>query len=199
MEDYSVYVHIAPNGKMYVGITKQRPIRRWHGGHGYRNQPKFYNAIKKYGWNNFYHGVLVENISEDSACALEQYLIKRYNTISNGYNQTTGGTIGYTHSCSEDTKQLISLRHKGRTLSPEHKAKACEQLAKNREERQRGVYCVETGECFQSIKEAAYTYDLDPCHINECCKGRRKTHGKLHWKYWEVDDGEKTLGESWTN
>jgi hypothetical protein len=57
MEDktYIVYLHVNPkNKKVYVGITN----------HGYTKCKKFYNAIIKYGWNNFNHIVLC-NITEE--------------------------------------------------------------------------------------------------------------------------------------
>ena len=190
MDNYSVYIHIAPNGKSYIGITRQDPIRRWHGGSGYRSQPKFYNAIKKYGWDNFFHGILLTDLSEKNACAIEQYLIDRYDTINNGYNQTSGGTIGFTRIVTDETKQKISNALKGKPHSPERKEKCIKQLAENRLARQRNIYCVETGEIFNSAKEAADAYNLHPGHITSCCRGKRKTSGKLHWKYWEVTDGE---------
>ena len=189
-KNYCVDAHISPNNKYHIGITRQVPIRRWHGGSGYRNQPKFYNAIKKYGWDNFQHIILFENLTENEACKLEKQLIIKYNSIDNGYNQTNGGTCGYFFNHKESTKQHLSELKKGIPLSPEHKEKACKQLIKNREKRKRGVYCVETSETFSSVKEASDTYDLYAGHITECCKGTRKTSGKLHWKYWEVDDGE---------
>ena len=43
---FSVYVHIAPNGKRYYGITSREPHRRWGNGNGYRQNRHFYNAIK---------------------------------------------------------------------------------------------------------------------------------------------------------
>lgn len=187
---YCVYVHIAPNGKMYIGITCQPLCKRWKNGYGYRNQNKFYNAIKKYGWDNFYHGVLLENISEKNACEIEKYLIATNNTIANGYNQAIGGIGGSITHHTESSKEKLRLAHLGKTHTPEHKAKSCAQLELNRKARQRKVYCVETGETFDSVKAAADTYDLHAGHITECCKGERKTSGKLHWRYWEVDDGE---------
>jgi predicted GIY-YIG superfamily endonuclease len=194
LDNYTVYVHIAPNGKSYIGITCQIPKRRWHNGLGYRSQPKFYNAIKKYGWDNFFHGIVLENLSEENACAIECHLIKMFDTVKNGYNQTSGGTVGYHFRHSEKTKQLLREQRLGVPHSLEHRMKHCKQLEINRLNRQRGVYCMETGETFNSIKEAAECYSLNPSHITQCCRGNRKTTGKLHWKYWEVDNG--TMGRS---
>lgn len=48
---YSIYVHINKlNHKMYFGITKQNPKRRFRDGEGYKSCTKFYKAIQKYGW-----------------------------------------------------------------------------------------------------------------------------------------------------
>lgn len=190
MENYTVYIHIAPNLKCYIGITCQKLNRRWHGGSGYKDQPKFYNAIKKYGWDNFYHGVLLTNLSADMASHMEQYLIELFDTVNNGYNQTTGGITGCSRKVSDETKRKISESLTGRSLSSDCRQKVLEQLSINRLNRQRGVYCCETGETFKSIKEAAIKHNLDAGHISQCCQGKRKTVGKLHWKYWEVDNGE---------
>lgn len=43
------------------------------------------------------------------------------------------------------------------------------------------VVCVETGEVFKSRSAAARKHKTQPVHINECCEGRRKTAGGLHW------------------
>lgn len=47
--NYSVYVHVFPNGKLYIGATRQEPKKRWRSGGGYRNQKAMYEAILKYG------------------------------------------------------------------------------------------------------------------------------------------------------
>ena len=54
---YCVYVHTNKfNGKKYVGQTCQKPeVRFGKNGSGYVGSRVFYNAILKYGWDNFYH------------------------------------------------------------------------------------------------------------------------------------------------
>lgn len=42
---YCVYKHTAPNGKVYIGITKQKPKYRWGRGSGYRTNEHFTRAM----------------------------------------------------------------------------------------------------------------------------------------------------------
>jgi hypothetical protein len=46
---YTLYEHIFPDGKRYIGITCQAINARWKNGHGYETQSKVYEAIQKYG------------------------------------------------------------------------------------------------------------------------------------------------------
>lgn len=98
---YCVYQHISPSGKSYIGITsfQDNPNRRWNNGKGYAGQRKFYNAIKKYGWDNLKHVILKRDLSLESAWYWEMYYIKEFNCINNGYNCTEGGKytdfVGY--------------------------------------------------------------------------------------------------------
>ena len=89
---YSVYLHIFPNGKVYVGITKFKPEYRWNNGNGYKRQPYVYKAILKYGWKNIQH-ILYQVDTEKEMKYLERYLIAYYNTTNHkyGYNVSTGG------------------------------------------------------------------------------------------------------------
>lgn len=90
---YCVYKHTAPNGKCYIGITKQTLEKRSQNGEGYNTQRVFYRAIKKYGWNNFKHEILEDNITHDEACEKEMYYINLFksNQSEYGYNTTSGG------------------------------------------------------------------------------------------------------------
>lgn len=51
MKSYTVYRHISPSGKVYIGITCMKPEYRWNHGKEYKeiDQPVFSRAIKKYG------------------------------------------------------------------------------------------------------------------------------------------------------
>ena len=129
---YTVYKHTSPNGKVYIGITKNDPEYRWKHGEGYNTQILFYRAIIKYGWDNFTHEILFENLSHDEACNKEIELIKYYKSLKKSYNITDGGEgfVGFSKPawnkgipCSETTKQKISKKAKERGISDENRKK----------------------------------------------------------------------------
>ena len=84
--DYVVYIHKnILNGKVYVGQTCNLSERWRNNGKNYFNSIKFYNAIKKYGWDNFTHEVVYSNLNKQAADKLEKELIHKYNSIEEGY------------------------------------------------------------------------------------------------------------------
>lgn len=120
-ENYKVYIHTFQNGKTYVGITKQEPMRRWKYGAGYKkNQPFVYNAIQKYGWQNIYHQVLYDGLSKDEAEKMEIELISilKSNNRNYGYNLANGGNCRGT--LSEESRKKLSKSRKGIVFSEEH-------------------------------------------------------------------------------
>lgn len=124
---FKVYVHIAPNNKLYIGITCKDVLRRWGvSGSGYCNNAHFWNAIQKYGWDNFKHIVLLENLSEEKALIIEECLIQKYSTYKQkyGYNRSLGGRYGgygYKRSQSCECRSKISQSKKGVKFSEQHK------------------------------------------------------------------------------
>lgn len=95
---YAVYKHTAPNGKVYIGITGQKPEQRWKNGYGYKNNEHLYRAIRKYTWKNFKHEIVIDGLTKEQACAKEIELIAKYGATNpkHGYNNTMGGRNKHT-------------------------------------------------------------------------------------------------------
>ena len=120
--NYTVYKHISPSGKYYIGITMQKPQTRWRrDGSGYRHNPYFYNAIQKYGWDNFQHEILFENLTKSEAEQKEIELIACYksNQRDYGYNISNGGNCVGTHS--EESKKKIAYANQNRSQETREK------------------------------------------------------------------------------
>lgn len=94
---YCVYIHINKiNGKKYCGQTcKNLKSRFGKNGYGYKECPRFYNAILKYGWDNFDHVVLQDHLTKEEADKLEIQTIEQYNLTDDeyGYNINQGGQL----------------------------------------------------------------------------------------------------------
>lgn len=87
---YVVYIHTVPNGKVYVGQTKNIGMR-WDNGEGYANNRPFYKDIQVYGWKNIKHEIVAEFNDRERALQLESVLIVLLKSENEnyGYNQTT--------------------------------------------------------------------------------------------------------------
>ena len=73
--NYTVYRHITPSGKSYVGVTRMKYLsqRFKKDGAGYKSCPLFYKAIQKYGLDNINHEILEQDIIEDKIDEREKY------------------------------------------------------------------------------------------------------------------------------
>ena len=191
--NYKLYVHIAPNGKKYYGITKQKPEKRWINGKGYRNNQYFTRAINKYSWDNIEHIILHEGLDKEEAGELEQYMIQWYDTANRdyGYNISLGGENS---SPTEETRKKLSEAGKGRIVSEETRRKLSKALkGKNigrklsEEHRQKiseaGKGRVVSEETRRKISEAGKGRKLSEEHrqkISEVNKGNKHHKGKYH-------------------
>lgn len=211
---FCVYKHTSPNNKVYIGITSQAPKKRWQHGVGYKENLHFYSAIQKYGWDNFKHEILFENLTKEEAESKEMELIAQYHSTDRrcGYNISSGGGINYPseegrqrlrelwtgHVFSEEVRQKISETQKGRVIPPETRARmsasrkgkkmSLETKRKVNEAKHKAVLCIETGEVFKCMKDAQIKYKTR--HIHSVCKGHRQTAGGYHWCYVERSDFE---------
>lgn len=141
---YIVYKHTNKiNGKVYIGITRTSVELRWRrDGSGYKKCIKFYNAIKKYGWNNFRHEILYTGLSKEEACTLEIELISKYKKENNSYNISGGGEGS--GLVAEETKRKLS-QYRGEKASMFGKHPSKETIEKRIEtRRKRGGYSSDT-------------------------------------------------------
>lgn len=93
-ENYKVYMHVFPNGKRYIGLTKQTVEARY-GKQGRNYQGQYvYQFIEQFGQDNIQHIIVKDHLTEEEASAMEIELIRKYDSFHNGYNRSPGGETG---------------------------------------------------------------------------------------------------------
>jgi len=112
--NYCVYKHTFPDGKVYIGVTMLPPEKRWrYKGRGYLySNKKMYLDIKKLDWDNeIKHDILFENLSKKDAWEKEVELVNFYNSTDpeKGYNKSPGGN----KMTEENRKKLSEKRIEG--------------------------------------------------------------------------------------
>lgn len=186
---YTVYMHITPSNKKYVGITKQKPKDRWNSGSGYRHNKYFYSAIKKYGWNNIQHEILFEGLTKEEAKDKEIELIALYNLTDRrfGYNITKGGDGLQGMVISKETKKKMSLNH--------HNVSGTNNPAS------RSVVNMNNLIVYKTIRDANKSVGKNyrNSSISAVCNGKRNYAGKdengnrISWKYLDDYLKEKNI------
>lgn len=116
LNSFKIYMHLnKTNGKVYIGQTNRRCINDRFGKDGKRYYacPMFGSAIKKYGWDNFSHIILEDNVSADMVDYKERFYISLYHSTDKdfGYNLASGGSFGKT--IPQETRKKISNSLKG--------------------------------------------------------------------------------------
>lgn len=121
---YTIYVHVFPNGKRYVGMTKRTVERRWNNGNGYKACPLVDRAIEKYGWENVKHEVLQTAKTQRDAEVAERYYIALYSTTDPkfGYNVLEGGNISNNHA-DDEMRYKLGNGNRGKVKSADEKQK----------------------------------------------------------------------------
>lgn len=117
MSMYTIYVHIFPDGKRYIGCTSQRLEARFgRNGEGYRSATKVWEAIETFGWDNIQHEILATTEGRITASGLEAYYIEQYNTTNPeyGYNTKPGGLGKPLPPVKKQSREKISKSNLGR-------------------------------------------------------------------------------------
>lgn len=167
---------------------------------------KFYNAILKYGRDNFKHIVLCKTC-KDRALLLEKTLVKYYKSRNLSYNITNGGEdsipsmLGKHHTeeakkkiseagkrpCTEQTKIKIGLANRGinngmygKTISDYARKLVIKRFSKAVLQLDLDNNIINR---FSSASEAERHLNGKGSHISCCCLGKRKTAYGYRWKY----------------
>ena len=131
------------NGKVYIGQTYNLQTRlNSHKSKALNTKNKFYNAVRKYGWENFEFSILstiTANTKEELSTLLDKLeieYIRQYNSYKSGYNSTLGGhskrgyklSEEFSEKCksrtySDDTRKKMSISAKNRIISEETRLK----------------------------------------------------------------------------
>lgn len=178
---YTVYMHTNKmNGHFYIGITSLKPSFRYgKNGGNYKDCTYFWNAIQKYGWDNFEHSIIADNLTKEEACMYEISLIERMRTAypNDCYNILLGGELG----------------RAGIVATEEYKDK----FRGEKNPVAKSVICIETNKIFDTVTEASKFYNIDRRNIIRACQTGRtcgKLDGKrLHWAYYDKENNAYNL------
>ena len=166
----------------------------------YKTQDDRYGYNIKAGGNNKHHTEETKiKIGKANSIALKG------NTWSEHHRQIISkmfsgkGNPFYGKHHTEETKKKISQSRKGKRAGEDHPMygkchtkEELEKMSKNRQSKGgKQVLCIETGEIFNCMMDAARKYNLKTsAGIGQCCIGKAKSAGKhpltkepLHWKF----------------
>lgn len=201
------------NGKSYIGQTLQDLEARWGNGKNYSRAFKFGQAIEKYGWDNFSHEIIEDNIlSQEDANQKECYYIDLFNTYVAGYNSTKGGANG-----EHLGEEVLQISTKGKIIKKFSSHAEAERetgiLAVNigacllgqqitaggyywangdtdiqtwtppKNRKEKAVICIETQKVYDSISKASLETGINITTISSCVCRKSITAGGYHWSY----------------
>lgn len=111
MKNWTVYKHVSPSGKVYIGISSNVKNRWAANGYYYHlSDTAFSRALKKYGWDNFQHVILTDGLTKEEACNIEVELIAYYKAKGISYNITNGGEGRSGKHSKEQIKHRVESR-----------------------------------------------------------------------------------------
>ena len=195
-----IYKITSPSGKVYIGQSKN--IKRRHNQYKLLHccqQPRLFNSLKKYGWNNHISEIL-------EICLIEELDVKEtfYKQLfinNEGWEKAlfcglydTGGGSKTQETCDKISKakkgMIVSESRKEKMRKPfkeSHKKSLKEGIIKSRGKKVlqydlKGNFIKE----WPSASTAEITFNSKPSsNISACAKLKQKTSYGFIWKYKE--------------
>lgn len=200
MEGY-IYKLTSPSGKSYVGqtINIKGRFSEYKTLHHCENQKALFNAIKKYGWENFKKEIL-ETIKEELVENLKKVLdeleieyISKYDCINFGYNICVGGNqhrLGVKEteeqcqrkrdSWTNERRKISSEKFKGISNPRYGSTTKTYSKAINQYDKQ-GIYI----KTWESAASAEREIGCKAANISKVCLGKCLTAGGFIWRFFE--------------
>lgn len=101
------------NNKMYIGQTKNFTKRiQCHKSSYINNDTFLYNAINKYGWDNFEVSIVEDNIPNSHLRSRETYYIDMLDTYRNGYNSSNNKLLNNDYHIDNRINKLLKVLNK---------------------------------------------------------------------------------------
>lgn len=159
-----IYLFSFPNGKHYVGRTKNSFEQRCaeHKNRVGKAQHPLYYAFAKYGWDNVYKQILDHTSTHEELVLKELEYINKYDSLYNGYNLTLNTEIGGDNwTGRRDTQQyadfvakMILINSERRMHGKTHSAESSVKM----KERAKGRYSLEWFQERNGIEEGEQLY-----------------------------------------
>ena len=88
---YKIYLYKFPDGKVYIGMTKNDLATRRD--QGYQHNKPLQEEMRKTGWGNIKTLILEDGLTKESACEREKFYISKFDSTNpkKGFNISKGG------------------------------------------------------------------------------------------------------------
>ena len=213
-DKWLIYKIVFPNGKHYIGLTKNLVKRKY--AHKRDSIKKVHrpvcNAINHFGWSSIKFEIVQEDIDTlEEANDLEQKYILEYNShvsTKQGYNVTEGGDgcLGI----SKTPEQIEEFRKLSKRLwdTPEHRAKMEEVASRRKDDytpevrakmsksakkrvarlgsnfKPRRIYCSKLDAVFLSLKDCAKYLEVSVSTLHSNINGNTKINKYKSLSYY---------------
>ena len=196
-----IYKITNPKGKIYIGQTIDFNRRVYqYKMLNCKEQPKLYNSLKKYGFDNHIIELILQ-CDEIDLTFWERYYQELYNTIENdNLNCFLVTTEDKSGRHTEETKRKMSEAAKGKKKSAEHIAKLPQNQkgykGKKRSEETKLKQSLNNGKArkvyqytkdnefikeWRNVTEAEKAYGIN--NVSGVALGKLKTCGGFKWRY----------------
>ena len=186
---YTVYQHVFPNGKRYIGVTRTNVKKRWgYRGYNYKSQIVG-RAIEKYGWDNIKHEIFCVCADKEQAERVERFLVDYFKTTDpqHGYNVLPGGDVAV-NDATPEMRYKLGNGNRGKPHTEEQKRKISEGC-------KRAFNRPESNGCIGKKASEETKAKMRKAHENVACPVNCYTKdGELVTQYRTITDAAIAMG-----